>query len=267
MPDNRNYIKYKKHLINLYNKYNKREFVHPDPLEFLYLYEKALDREIVGLIASSLAYGKVAQILKSVWSVLEPMGKSPHDFLLCQNRGTLIEFFGNFKHRFTTSPELVDFLLKIRESINEFGSLNKLFLTGYDGNIQSGLCFFTKRLTNNQKNSLLPEPSKASACKRLYLYLRWMVRADEVDPGGWEGIKPSQLIIPLDTHMYNICKTLGLTNRNQANIKTSIEITRAFIDICPEDPVKFDFALTRLGIRTDTDMNGFFRTCEIKGFC
>ncbi|MBW2650885.1 MAG: DUF2400 family protein, partial [Deltaproteobacteria bacterium] len=88
-------------------------------------------------------------------------------------------------------------------------------------------------------------------------FLRWMVRRDDVDPGGWDDIPPSKLVIPLDTHMHRICLALGITKRKQANMKTALEITRSFQVIAPHDPVRYDFALTRLGIRKDTDITSF----------
>jgi uncharacterized protein (TIGR02757 family) len=97
-------------------------------------------------------------------------------------------------------------------------------------------------------NSLIPLPTGKCAYKRLNLYLRWMVRKDNIDPGGWENIPLSKLVIPLDVHMHRIALKYNLTERRQADINTAIEITNAFKKFCPEDPVKYDFALTRLGI-------------------
>jgi uncharacterized protein (TIGR02757 family) len=110
---------------------------------------------------------------------------------------------------------------------------------------------------------LLADPRDKSACKRLNLYLRWMVRRDDVDPGGWEGVRPAQLVVPLDVHMHRIGRALGLTQRQQADCRTALEVTEAFRKISPEDPVKYDFALTRLGIRDDTNLDAFLARCGI----
>lgn len=99
------------------------------------------------------------------------------------------------------------------------------------------------------RRGLVPSPCKGSACKRLNLFMRWMVRRDEVDPGGWSGVPPSKLVVPLDTHMFRICSTMGLTRRKQADLRTAREITDRFREIAPGDPVRYDFALTRLGMR------------------
>jgi len=106
---------------------------------------------------------------------------------------------------------------------------------------------------NNNPGHLLPLPRLGSACKRLNLFLRWMIRKDDVDPGGWENIPLSKLIIPLDTHMHKIGILTGLTSRKQANMRTAFEITDGFKKLVPEDPVKYDFSLTRIGIRGDAN--------------
>ena len=247
----------------LYDTYNSREWVHPDPLELLYKYSDSRDIEVVGLIASSLAYGRVAQILKSVSIVLEKMGVSPYDFLLSVRPSSLRRIYSGFKHRFTTGEELARMLIGARSVIKQYGSLYNCFFSGFnpgDDTVLSGLSFLVNELVkkyDGQKNSLLALPGKGSACKRWNLYLRWMVRKDRVDLGDWAGINPSMLIIPLDTHMHRICFFLGLTKRKNGGMKTALEITRAFKKIEPEDPVRYDFALTRLGIRDDADLDAF----------
>lgn len=249
----------KGYLDNLYNKYNRRSFVHPDPLEFLYRYDDFPDREIVGLIASSLAYGRVAQILKSVSSVLDRMSPSPFRFLAVASRKSIMNTFPGFRHRFTSGEELSEMLFGIKCVIKKYGSLYQCFKSlSHNGDetvlpVLSSFVEELKRSCNRGHSSLLPSPSKGSACKRLNLFLRWMVRKDEVDPGEWNGLSPARLIVPLDTHMHRICRELRFTKRIQADMKTALEITRSFRDIIPDDPVRYDFALTRLGIRTDTN--------------
>lgn len=240
----------------IYDQYNKRKFVHPDPLEFLYSCKNTRDREIAGLIASSLAYGKVAQILKSASFVLGEMGESPYLFLQGATKKTLLKTFKNFKHRFADGADLASLLSGAKKIINRFGSLNKCFVAGMaenDKNIVPGMSFFVNQLTSegNAPGHLLAMPEKGSACKRMNLFLRWMVRKDYVDPGGWEGIDKSKLIVPIDTHMHKIGLDFGLTSRKQANMQTALEITDGFRELSPDDPVKYDFALTRFGIRKE----------------
>lgn len=244
----------KKTLENLYLTYNKREFVHPDPLESLYNYNDLTDREIVGIIASSLAYGRAEQIIRSVSRVLDQMGPSPLRFLEQASKRSLKCTFSGFKHRFTTGDELASMLFGIKQVIERYGSLQKPFLQGLtdaDETIIPALTMLAKQLrdnSNGQYNSLLPCPTKGSALKRFNLFLRWMVRRDDVDPGGWTDVPASKLIVPLDTHMHQISLALGLTQRKQADMKTAMEITQAFKKIAPKDPVRYDFALTRFGI-------------------
>lgn len=252
----------KKQLERLYALYNRREYVHPDPLEFLYRYHNPHDREIVGLISSSLAYGQVAQILKSVQLVLKRM-TSPRGFIMQSTLKSLRRALAQFRHRFTSGRELADMLFGTRRIIDRYGSLNQCFREGMgkrDESVIPALSAFVAKMNEAsgvQLDHLLPSPDNGSACKRLNLFLRWMVRRDDVDPGGWKGISPSKLIVPLDTHMHKISLTLSLTRRKQGDMRTALEITQAFKRFAPQDPAKYDFALTRLGIRNDVDLDAF----------
>ena len=252
--------KLKKKLDTLYGQYNRRRYVHPDPLEFLYSYKEIREREIAGIIASSLAYGRVAQILKSVSFVLDKMNPAPYLFLTDSTYESIYRAFEGFKHRFAGSSELVALLLGIKNVIVRFGSLHECFLAGFsedDETVIPAMTFFSTQLIaeKNKPGHLVAIPEKGSACKRMNLFLRWMVRKDSVDPGGWGGIPLSKLIVPLDTHMHRISLAMNLTKRKQANMHTALAITSGFKKIVPEDPVKYDFALTRLGIRGDLDIN------------
>ncbi len=240
----------------LYKKYNHPKWIHPDPLEFVLKYSDPLDQEVVGLIASSLAYGRVQQILASVQSVIGPMGASPRQFILDTDGSDLASSFRSFKHRFTTAEELVGLLKGIKNILEEYGTLYECFrkyLRREHTSVIPALVPFVRQLRNGNfsYHSLLPLPEKGSACKRLHLFLRWMIRKDSVDPGSWEDISPSLLVVPLDTHMYRICSRLGMTYRKSADGKCAVEITENFRAICPDDPVKYDFALSRLGIRQE----------------
>ena len=256
-----------KQLEELYSVYNKRKYVHPDPLEFLYNYKNKKDQEVVGLIASLLAYGRVAQILKSVSIVLDKMGKSPKSYLESTSPQKIKKDFKGFKHRFTTDEELSLFLVGIKKVLAKYGSLQRLFKSGVnkkDENILNSLENFVneiKKSANIEKSSLLSDPSKGSACKRLHLYLRWMIRSDDVDPGCWKGVSLSKLIIPLDTHMFQIAKMFRLTSSKQANLKAAIEITESFEKLNRGDPIKYDFVLTRFGIRSEMNKKDIIKHC------
>ena len=249
----------------LYHKYNRREFVHPDPLEFLYHYECLCDREIVAFVASSLAYGRVAHILKSVSSVLNLMKPTPSVFLKRTSLITMRHIFSGFRHRFTNGQKICAMLFGVKRVMERNGSLQACFSAGLnddDDTILPALSAFTRELANcadDNLKSLVPSPTKGSACKRLNLFLRWMVRTDEVDPGGWDNVPVSKLIVPVDTHMHKICHLLGLTARKHADMGTALDITMAFRTSAPADPVRYDFSLTRLGIRKDADMAAFLK--------
>jgi uncharacterized protein (TIGR02757 family) len=251
-------------LASLYRRYNRRSFVHPDPLELLYEHEDPEDQEIVGLVAACLAYGRVAQIIASVrraLATLMPPSRrsapvSPRAALLRASEADIRTRLAGFTHRFTTGPEMASLLIAARRAIREHRSLEALFRSGMapeDRTILPALTRFVASLRGYAGSadacaSLLSSPADGSACKRLNLYLRWMVRRDAVDPGPWASVSPALLVVPLDTHMFRIAGALGLTERNQPNLKTALEITEGFALLSPHDPVRYDFSLTRLGI-------------------
>lgn len=249
----------------LYEAYDAPEWIPPDPLEVLSAYPDPRDREVVGLIASSLAYGRVRQILQSVRWILKRIGRSPYDFLSRATPQELSLLSAGFRHRFTGEDDLRDLLEGIRSVLRLYGSIQECFLSCFrprDTNTLPALSGLVRALdgtSNGRPNSLLPLPEKGSACKRLHLYLRWMVRKDRVDPGGWSEIPASKLIVPLDTHMHRIGVTFGFTRRKAADLRTAMEITEGFRRIRPEDPVRYDFALTRLGIRKGPAVSGLWR--------
>ena len=251
-------------LEQLYRKYNRREFVHPDPVEFLYRYENPDDREIVAFVASSLAYGRVAQIHKSVARALDRMIPSPSIFLRKASYEEIHRTFENYKHRVTTGRKFACMLFGLKQIIERYGSLQACFVAGLDNHdtVLPALAAFTAELTacsDDRLCHLVPCPTNQSACKRLHLFLRWIVRRDDIDPGGWESVSAAKLIVPVDIHMHRVCLSLGLTERQQANMRTALEITEAFRKIVPEDPVRYDFVMTRLAIQGEADLIAFLR--------
>jgi uncharacterized protein (TIGR02757 family) len=242
----------------LYRTWNRREFVHPDPLEFVLKFEDPADQEVAGLIASGLAYGNVGYILKSLEKVFNVLSRPAAD-LKAMGRKDLQEALGSFRHRWTTGEELAYLLRGIAVLRDEYGSLENCFLQGAgegDQNVIPALTGFVAKLrsaSGRRDSSLLACPSMGSACKRMFLYLRWMVRRDEVDPGPWSQASSAQLIVPMDVHMHRASFKLGLTSRKQADLKSALEVTGFFRELEPEDPVKYDFALTRPGIRSQLD--------------
>jgi len=254
-------------LEDLYRRYNHPRYVHPDPLEFLADYPDPADRETVALIASSLAYGRVAQILKSVRRVLDILGPRPAEALDATPPARLARGLAGFKHRFATGRHVAALLAGIRDARRQFGSLEACLVAGMhpgDQTVLPALSAFAGRISaasGDRCGHLLPDPARGGACKRLHLLLRWMVRHDRVDPGGWDHLSPGMLIVPVDVHMHRLALALGATRRRTADARTALEITAAFRTVCPRDPARYDFALTRLGIRPDADRAGFIQRC------
>ena len=248
------------YLESLYAAFNRREFVAPDPLQFLYDYPEAADREVAALICATLSYGRVAQILHSLETVFVRLGPHPADFIMQATHGQLLLALSGIKHRFTSGEEIARLLCgtkKIRLKHGSLGQCLSSHLMRGDANILPALEKFTQELraaSGGLDLYTLPSPVRGSACKRLNLMLRWMVRHDDVDPGGWEGISPSLLVIPLDTHMDAIGRSLGFACRKQADLKAALEITEGFRKIAPHDPVRYDFSLTRFGIRAELEI-------------
>lgn len=242
----------------LYDRYNRPEYIDPDPLAFLYRYPDYKDREVVGFISASLAYGRVEMIMKTVRFILDSIGSDPARSLMEVSETELMVRFKGFKYRFAKDRDLVDLLSGIGSVLNQFGSLENCFMDGQDhndGTVISGLQFLSGQIRGRKKlDHLLADPNKTSACKRSHLFLRWMIRKDDVDPGCWTRVPPSKLIVPLDRHMHHSGTLLGFTRRKSADLKTALEITEGFRKICADDPVKFDFCLTRFGIRRELSM-------------
>lgn len=190
--------KLKAFLDGVYYVYARRGIVNPDPLYFLYDYDDVRDREITGLIASSLAYGRVTQIMKSVKKVLDCLGKRPHEFLLNNDKFEVVP--DSFKHRFTTAYDVNNMLANVTGILRSHGSIESFLgecLKSSDNELFSGLDKFADRMSLNKKEgsfSLVSAPRDGSACKRLFLYLRWMVRNVDVDPGGWTGMSDNSCL-------------------------------------------------------------------------
>jgi uncharacterized protein (TIGR02757 family) len=297
-------LKLKKILEGLYRKYNRRELIKPDPLQFVYQYNSPSDKEIVAFLSAALAYGRVEQIEKSLSNLFARMGKSPYAFVRNFDKTGRKKLSG-FKHRFTTGQDISDLLTLLKKVLSRYGSIQEFFVAGFspnDKNIIPALTKFCDSLyviykeRHNGKVSrglkfLLASPSGGSACKRLNLFLRWMVRKDDVDPGLWKSVDKAKLIVPVDVHIGRLCRILGfypvrslhrrrprrlariisngVNTHKTASLSAAIQITESFATVEPADPVKYDFALSRIGITEGC--NGKYRTscegCEIFDFC
>jgi uncharacterized protein (TIGR02757 family) len=272
-------IRQKKLLLErLYAKYNHRIFVPPDPLQFVYRYADRRDVEIAAFLASALAYGRVRQIERSLTQLFDRMDNQPFQFTSrFDGRGRAK--LHSFKHRFTTGDDLSDLLALFRRVFDDYGSLEAFFALGCrseDATVLPALSRFCDSLCRRHGrqvpaglNYLLANPSRGSASKRLHLFLRWMARCDEVDLGLWKYIDKARLIVPMDVHMGRLCRILGLHDDKTISLSTALKVTEAFAEIEPGDPVKYDFALSRIGILEDC--NGQPRSacasCELCHIC
>ena len=255
-------------LERLYAVYADARYISPDPLEMVVPFGRVEDREIAALAASSLAYGRVLQILKSLQKVFGILGDRPSDYVRSGNAERFRRDFRGFKHRFHTGEDLANLLEGVRIALDRHGSLESCFAAGFDRERDATVLRAEERFCSELctcfpggESTLLPSPKRGSACKRLNLMLRWLVRKDPVDPGGWNSVPASRLIVPLDTHMHRLARELGLTARRAADRKTAEEVTYAFSLWCPEDPVRYDFSLTRFGIHPDFSKNPFKNQC------
>mgnify|MGYP006286598793 FL=1 len=272
-----------KHTLDtLYHRYNRRALIPPDPLQFVYRYSDPLDREIAGFVAAGLAYGRVRQIAGSVDRLLTLMDASPSRFVLDFDppRSTALQ---GFRHRFTSGRDICDLFTLLQWVLLEYGSIELCFLAcseSADRNMLPVLSRFCALLSDRYRTTtgrgmttglkyLLSDPARKSACKRMNLFLRWMVRSDAVDPGVWKSVDPVSLIVPVDAHMARLCRIIGLHDRKSVSLPMAIQITEAFKDLAPDDPVKYDFALSRIGIVEDCD--GRYRArcdaCELLNYC
>ncbi len=236
-------------------QFNRPGFIELDPISIPHRYKKKQDIEIAGLIAAMLAWGQRKTIINKGKELLEMMENSPHEFLLHHKENDLKPFI-KFKHRTFNTTDTLYFIDALRNIYRKHQSLEEAFLVSpTDGNVEKGLIhfhhlFFSLEHAPARTRKHISTPERKSACKRLNMYLRWMVRQDNkgVDFGLWKKISPGQLVCPLDLHVERVARKLKLLSGSQANWQTAIELTNNLKLLDPLDPVKYDFALFGLGI-------------------
>ena len=244
----------KRWLEQIFNQYHDRQYVSYDPLGVVIRHDRPADREVVGLIAALLAYGNVKAMLTGIESVVERLGPNPADQLAEWSAGQINRRFANFRYRVTDDLAMAGLLGGIAALRDRHGSLHAAFsqhiAPDHDDILPAASAWRAELVhaADHPLNHLLPDPAKGSACKRLMLYLRWMVRRDAIDPGDWPGIDPALLIAPVDTHLHRLALELGWTKRKQITLATAREVTAALRRFDPADPLRFDFSLTRPGI-------------------
>ena len=250
----------------LYGLYGP-ETAGSDPVVFPGRYTAPEDREVAGWIASAFAYGQVQTIRESVERILAALGPRPAHALdsIRDFPAFSRDALDGFRHRFHGALDAAALLYAIAQTRGEAGSVRAFFereLREEDADVSGLLSRAVNRILSLDYRPVLgrplpedspvrfffPDPAAGSACKRWNLYLRWMVRRDRVDFGIWTGIPTRRLVIPTDTHIHRIARRLGLTRRRTADWKAARQITDALSRFDADDPVRFDFALCRIGI-------------------
>jgi len=240
-----------------------------DPVDCVHRYEEPADQEVVGLIASSLAFGNAVAARRSIDRVLTALGPTPAATITNAGHPELRKRLRGFVHRIYRGEHLASLLWRAGDLCRGYGTLGDAFVQHHresDGDFRETLARFADALRGDSltrsARHLVSDPRAGSACKRLVLYARWMIRpADGVDLGLWP-IAPSALVIPVDTHIHRISRNLGLTERRTASWAAAEEITDALRRFDPEDPVKYDFALCHLGVSRECPSRPVRAKCE-----
>lgn len=239
-------------------QYNTPEFIETDPIVIPHRFSKKQDIEIAGFFAATLAWGQRVTIINKCNELLAMMGNAPHDFLLNHLEHEL-KVFEKFKHRTFNGTDALYFIESLSRYYRKHETLEDAFLPQENSDLEfpiaNGLIRFHDTffgLPNYPKRTLkhVSTPERKSACKRLNMYLRWMVRQDNkgVDFGVWKRISPSQLVCPCDVHVERVARKLKLIRSKQINWQTAEELTANLRLLDPYDPVKYDFALFGLGV-------------------
>jgi uncharacterized protein (TIGR02757 family) len=271
-------------LHELYHEYNRDDSA-TDPVHLVRPFSSTADREIAGFCAAALAFGRVASVINSIDTLLRILGPRPAEFVRGFDPAQPHPELRAMVHRWTRGEDLAALLWILRQMLEQSGSIERFFTEGlHDDHEDVGpaLESFSERAMQLDIRRacgrvprrpgvcyFFPRPSRGSACKRLNLFLRWMVRRDAIDPGGWRGVAPSKLVVPLDTHVIRLGQCLRLTRYTSPGWRMAADITASLRRLDPDDPVRFDFSLCHLGMRNAC---GFGRRqgdsqCPLKGVC
>ena len=271
-------------LDTLYSEFNAEHSV-ADPVWMVRRFKRPDDREVVGFIAAALAFGRVQSVLNSIEGMLAVMGASPaafvRDFDPSRQRGA----FTHLVHRWTKGADFAALVWILHQMIESSGSIEGFFAAGLAADaidVGEALQSFSTRAMALDVAAVygrkrpkpgvayfFSRPSSGGACKRLNLFLRWMVRKDAVDVGAWSRVRPGQLIVPLDTHVIRVGQCLRLTTLKSPGWRMAADITASLRDIDPVDPIRFDFSICHLGMMNAC---GFGKktgdaNCPLKGAC
>ncbi len=266
-------------------------YLKSDPLLHVHNYVDPRDQESVGFLAAVFAYGQVSQINQNLMRILAPLPHSVADAIRKGSVSRWRRMYQGYAYRFQRRDDLIQLLWLIQRVLHEFGSIEASFLRFYRTAtrdpvpIRPALTEWVRFLRKTLRDfpgwsetadhrgvyHLLPDPASGSPCKRWNLYLRWMVRGpDGLDLGIWRSIQPRHLVLPLDTHTARICRYLRLTRRVSPSWAMAEEITWALRSLDPEDPIRYDFSIARLGILarcTKRKDRNLCLSCELRRIC
>ena len=249
----------KKILDQKVKQYNQKSFIEKDPICIPHLFQKQQDIEIAAFFAAIFAWGNRTTIINKSKELMQKMDNAPHVFCLTHQPGDLIKLFG-FKHRTFNDTDLLYCIAFLKTHYQNSDSLETAFFKNYQTgkrikNIEEALQNFQSYFMSledapQRTRKHISSPAAGSTCKRLNMFLRWMIRKDHtgVDFGIWKSIAPSELIIPIDVHVARIARTLGILNRSQTDWQAALELTKYCRTLDSKDPVKYDFALFSLGV-------------------
>jgi len=271
-------------LERLYENFNSATGV-ADPVRVVRRYTEPIDQEVVAFCAAALAFGRVGSVLSSVEALLTVLGSHPAAFVKNFNLVRDAKLLRPLVHRWIRGIDLTALIWIVKTMLLEAGSIERYFLNGQDVSgvdVGPALNDFASRALavdldpvyghaarRRKVEYFFPRPEHGSACKRLNLFLRWMVRRDSVDLGIWSGLPASKLVIPLDAHVIRVGRCLGLTRYRTPGWRMAVEITESLRRLDPHDPVRYDFSLCHLGMM---DACGFNREhlddrCPLRGVC
>ncbi len=271
-------------LDRLYRTFNLADSA-ADPIHLVRRYREPADQEIAGFCAAALAFGRVTSVIDTVGRLLAVLGPSPAAAVLRFDPGRERRALAALGHRWIRGGDVSALLWVLRQMLESSGTIERFFLAGYDpaaADVGSALDSFCARAlavdlrpaygrvpARPGVRYFFPRPSDGSACKRLNLFLRWMVRRDALDLGVWSGVSPAQLIVPLDTHVIRAGRALGLTGLRSPGWHMAAEITAALRRFDAADPVRFDFSLCHIGMERGCGFDGTCDDglCPLGGFC
>jgi uncharacterized protein (TIGR02757 family) len=271
-------------LEDLYAGYNAARSAN-DPVWKIHDYERTDDREVVAFIASALAFGRVQSVLNSIDGMLAVMAPSPASFVRDFDPARDRKRFDHLVHRWTNGPDFAALVWILHQMIDQSGSIERFFAEGLPADavdVSDGVQSFSTRALAMDLKSIyarskprpgvayfFSRPSSGGACKRLNLFLRWMVRHDRVDLGVWTKVRPGQLIVPLDTHVIRVGQCLRLTRLKSPGWRMAVDITTSLRAIDPSDPIRFDFSICHLGMMNACGFGkkGGDLRCPLKGAC